>query len=95
MVVEKSLVYINFILFVFFANIYYLIGLYNNERNSYVFYYGLSARTAVGGPQSNKNDIAIIIGIIQMYLTIYINIIELSGKSDGFILKSLKKLIVK
>ena len=33
MVVEKSLVYINFILFVFFANIYYLIGLYNKEQN--------------------------------------------------------------
>tara|TARA_Y100000996_G_scaffold260486_1_gene205061 strand:+ start:301 stop:600 length:300 start_codon:yes stop_codon:yes gene_type:complete len=97
--IEKSLVYINLILLFIFANIYYLLSLSggnlkeSDDKQSYIYYYGVAAQGAFSGPQNLKSDFAIIVGIIQLYMTIYINVIELAGQSDGYLLKTFKKLV--
>ena len=97
--IERSLVYINLFLLFIFANIYYLMSLYDgnikdvDNKKSYLYYYGVAGQNAFSGPQNLKGDGAIIVGIIQLYLTLYINVIELASKDEGVLFKYLKKLL--
>ena len=98
---ERSLLLLNIFLLVFFANVYYFLSLSDSvnhfkdgdSRQSYMYYYGISAQSAVSGPQNFKSDLGIIIGIFQLVLTIYINVIELSSNNDTFVLRGFTKII--
>ena len=87
---ERKLALINAFLITIFANIYYFLSLSGDHmkegdsNKSYIHYYGVAAQGAVSGPQNMKSDLAIVIGIIQLYITIYINVVEVLNPRIGY-----------
>lgn len=87
---ERKLVVINTVLIAVFANIYYFLSLSGDHikeddaNKSYLYYYGVAAQGSVSGPQSMKSDLAVVIGIIQLYVTIYVNVIEVLNPKVGY-----------
>lgn len=91
---ENVLLRANLLIFMIFTHIYWLIYKYDNNSFlnkdlQYINFWSISAQTHVGGPTNMVTPLSIIVGIIQLGLVLFINIMELAHDNESGVIQFL------